>query len=468
MPSAGSPSEFGRFDETHWSIVNQAAHGDPEARRDALGQLLEQYYPAMRAHLVRSRRLSLDQADDLLQSFIHEQILVRDLISTADPGRGRFRSLLLRSLNNFVTSHFRSQSANKRSPARAVSLNHDPPPDSGHDVAESDEFDVAWARQVLQEALERMRTQCLENQREQQWQLFRHRILGPALDGTRPTPYEELVEQLKFDNPQQACNALRTVRDRFRRVLESVVCDYSPTLEAASREIRELQAILGRAGTIGTRLPGDGLEHPPHPATAGDGEEQGTAAAEVAAAHSTDTDSPTEAEAAVLANRLESTAPELLAGMIDDGPGSGQWAETEMAALLQHQLASPLTGLLSDRLRRETVEQTGERLLNFPLRKLLQGEGPRGEATVAALDAVKRAARSQLNADQSEWPGPLARVVYFSAIAAAQVHYGTRISRSSDAVLQTGFAQTAIRDWVDPSLKQLLGKASTLLQDSAS
>ncbi|MCA9117581.1 MAG: hypothetical protein KDA79_21070 [Planctomycetaceae bacterium] len=474
MTSHGPQSEFGRFDETHWSVVNQAACGDPASRREALGRLLEQYYPAMRAHLVISRQLTHDQADDLLQGFVHEQILVRDLIATADPQRGRFRSLLLRSLNNFVTSSFRARNAEKRSPGRAVTLELE----LGSRQSSSDEFDIAWARQVLQESICRMRRECCEEGREQLWDLFEQRILLPALDGVQPAPYEELVSRLGFESPQQACNALRTARTRFRRVLEAVVCDYTPTLEAVEREIQELHAILGAAGAIGTRLPRESEQAPAanSPDSAAFDETTGLApAAAEPASSASPADRPTDPAHAPagnesnsapdgLADRVQHTAPGQLAVVLNHEQGTGSWTEAEMGALLEHQLSAPLAGLLATRKLRPSLEGLNADQADRPLRELLLDATLAADIAVPLLDAVKQSARRQLHADVPDWPHPLARVVYFTAIAAARVHHGAHISRSTDLVLRAGFDQVRTRTWVHPALSELLAQASSLLQ----
>ena len=57
----------GRLPTTHWSLVARAGFTDNEARRDALGELLTRYLPALRAHLIHSKRLTDDEADDVLQ-----------------------------------------------------------------------------------------------------------------------------------------------------------------------------------------------------------------------------------------------------------------------------------------------------------------------------------------------------------------------------------------------------------------
>src|SRR2546430_1488073 len=64
-----------RFPATQWSLVGRAGHVTGSRRREALGTLLHRYMPAMRTHLVLARRMSPDQADDLIQGFVTDKII---------------------------------------------------------------------------------------------------------------------------------------------------------------------------------------------------------------------------------------------------------------------------------------------------------------------------------------------------------------------------------------------------------
>jgi len=82
----------GAFPTTHWSLVCRAGQDDQQAKRDALDQLLACSLPAMRAHLVYAKRLAPADADDVVQDFVAEKILQRDLLGRADQRLGRLRT----------------------------------------------------------------------------------------------------------------------------------------------------------------------------------------------------------------------------------------------------------------------------------------------------------------------------------------------------------------------------------------
>ena len=112
--SAARYGEAERFPSTRWSLVARAGQVDPEAKREALGQLLTRYLPALQAHLVHRKGLSEEEADDLVQEFVTSKILEKDLIARADQQLGKLRTFLLTALDRFVKNKLRDRRAKKR------------------------------------------------------------------------------------------------------------------------------------------------------------------------------------------------------------------------------------------------------------------------------------------------------------------------------------------------------------------
>src|SRR4051812_24766645 len=100
-------SHISGFHSTRWSLVAKAASVDPEARRNALNDLFNIYRPALLCHLTRACRLESDAAEEILQGFIVEKVLERDLFATADPAKGKLRSLMLKSLQHYLVDRLR-------------------------------------------------------------------------------------------------------------------------------------------------------------------------------------------------------------------------------------------------------------------------------------------------------------------------------------------------------------------------
>ncbi len=237
------------FPRTEWPLVNMAGKSASNLKQAALETVLSRYLPILKEYLIHRYSVSEDQAADWLQSFVLEKVMEQDLIAQADHNRGRFRTFLLRSLQNYVIQQMRRQNASKRCPtAGLVSLEEvtegalPMAPERGQES-----FDVGWARGVLAECLKRMEQHCVHTHRLDIWGIFQCRILDPLLEDKPPLPYEELVHRFKLRCPSQASNLFITAQRLFARSLRSVIAEYAKDPEEVESEIRELKAILFRA-----------------------------------------------------------------------------------------------------------------------------------------------------------------------------------------------------------------------------
>jgi RNA polymerase sigma-70 factor (ECF subfamily) len=233
------------FPVTRWSLIWRAARpGDP-VMRAALDELLRRYLPALRTHLILSRRLEPDRADELLQSFIARRILEQKILQRAAPEKGRFRTFLLSAMNNYLIDELRAAQAAKRNFARPGTNLDERVADSRRQEP-SREFDLAWARQVIQQAAELVRQECLSNDRADIWQVLHGRVLAPALEGAAPVSYQRIVEQFNYRTPEQASNVLISGKRAFQRALRQVVADYVQHESEVDDELRELRQLVSR------------------------------------------------------------------------------------------------------------------------------------------------------------------------------------------------------------------------------
>jgi len=191
-------------------------------------------------------RLRPDEADDVLQSFVADRVLEKGLISHADRERGKFRTFLLATLNNYLVSSFRHRQAKKRSPGAAQELSADELELSNNDDP-ADAFNVTWARQVLAQAVSAMETHCAATNAQTVWGVFECRILNPILGQEPPLPYDQLVVRFKLRSPSQAMNLLTTAKRMFARTLRSVIGEYVEVDREIDGEIEDLKRILSAA-----------------------------------------------------------------------------------------------------------------------------------------------------------------------------------------------------------------------------
>ena len=235
------------FPATSWSLVALAAADGPESQRNALQTLLVRYLPALRAHLVCSKGMAADAADDLLQDFVAAKVLERDLITRADRDLGKFRTFLLVSLDRYWLNQIRDRAAQKRSADLA-----DPLGDHVDRLAaqsQTDAFHAAWARDLLRQAIEAMRVECESSGRDELWGVFECRVLDPALHGSEPVGYDSLVERFHFRSPSQASNTLATAKRMFARLLRAAVGQYAGSEQEIDEELDDLRKGLAYHGT---------------------------------------------------------------------------------------------------------------------------------------------------------------------------------------------------------------------------
>ena len=105
-------SDHGRFEATRWSEVLDAAQSQSSTGFQALARLCERYWPALYA-FARHRGHSPEDAQDLVQGFF-EHLIESRALGTVAPAKGRFRSFLLASFQNFIATEQRHARAEKR------------------------------------------------------------------------------------------------------------------------------------------------------------------------------------------------------------------------------------------------------------------------------------------------------------------------------------------------------------------
>lgn len=236
-----------KFPPTRWTLVEWAADPNSAAHETGLNELLCRYLPALKAHLTRSRRLSPDFADDVAQGFIADKVLRGELLAHARKERGKFRTFLLTALDRYLFNILRHDRAKRRTPEQGPPIPLDGNEEQICIPATSPAFDLAWAREVIDETLRRMEQNCLGTDRAPYWTLFEDRFVNPLLHGKEPQPYRQFVARLGFRSPMQASNALITAKRMFERVFREVVLEYAGDEHSLDREISELRAILAAA-----------------------------------------------------------------------------------------------------------------------------------------------------------------------------------------------------------------------------
>lgn len=220
------------FPDTQWSqllLLRDAGH---PAYASAMDGLARHYWKPV-FHYVRAlRRVSAEDAQDLTQEFF-AMLLRRHDLEKLEPQRGSFRGFLKTALRHFLASADRARSARlPRGGARLFPVDEaEREWIAGGEATPEEAFDRAWSRQILQQAIEELKTVLTAEHREQAYELFRAYCLEPAglssANGRAPEPptYGELAGRfgISVDDVQ---NRLRAARQRLRLVLYEIVSTY--------------------------------------------------------------------------------------------------------------------------------------------------------------------------------------------------------------------------------------------------
>ena len=250
-PSVDGAYSRASFSSTCWSTVRRAGGSGPE-RESALDGLIRQYRPALKYYLSTHFGLDLSTADDVVQGFLLDKVIKRNLLKQAAQERGKFRTFLLTAINRYAVDYFRRANAKKRIPAKVlVSLEAADEALNGDTGSNpnANAFDNAFVRQVLAMAVWRLRRWCADgdDSRGAVWEVFSRRILEPLFSDAPPQPYAELIADpvVSLDSVGEARNRLTTAKRILRRELCSIVTEYSNDSAEAEEELEQLRRLIG-------------------------------------------------------------------------------------------------------------------------------------------------------------------------------------------------------------------------------
>ena len=155
---------------TRWSVILSCAdsEGGEQKARKALAELCKIYWRPVFAFICHKGH-SVPDAQDLTQDFF-VMILKGHLLQRADRTRGRFRSLLLKALQDFLRGAVEKRNTRKRGrDVQIVSWDEwmaEAPSRLSIPLQEAESwsperiFDVRWAATVVERALRRLGDEC--------------------------------------------------------------------------------------------------------------------------------------------------------------------------------------------------------------------------------------------------------------------------------------------------------------------
>jgi RNA polymerase sigma factor (sigma-70 family) len=241
-----------RFSTTRWSMIlacADSATGEATARK-ALADLCKTYWRPVFAFICR-RGYSVPDAQDLTQDFFL-MLLEGDMLKRADPGRGRFRSLLLKTVQNFLASDTVRKRARKRGgDMKFVSWDEwmaEVPSHLSIPAHEAETwpaekiYDVRWAATAVEHALRQLGEECEARGRRRVFDVLSDYLAAERQD----ISYQKLAKALGV--PEASVKRLvHQLRVRYRHLLREEVAQTVEKPEEVDDELRYLCAALAAA-----------------------------------------------------------------------------------------------------------------------------------------------------------------------------------------------------------------------------
>jgi RNA polymerase sigma factor (sigma-70 family) len=238
QPVIDDPS---RFPATRHTVIQRLHSAEPDARRDAYGDLVAAYWQPVYKHLRLTWRLSPEDAQDATQSFF-TNAFEKSWLEIYDPAKARFRTFVRVCADRHIMNWKQAASRGKRGgPAAPPSLDFEAaerelaargtsvPPDA------EEFFRQEFIRAIFARALEQVRAEYEARGRTVHFRIFERYDLDPA-DGET---YAGLARELGLTEAQ-VTNYLSQVRRSFRQAALDALRALSGSTQHFRDEAREL------------------------------------------------------------------------------------------------------------------------------------------------------------------------------------------------------------------------------------
>jgi len=234
QPASGKPLAMSKFQTTRWSLIT-AARDNPAQARAALEQLCRAYRPPVLA-FVRRNGYAAGEAEDVTQAFFLH-FLERGWYADADPHRGRFRSLLLVALRNFLHDQHAQACALRRGALHRV--DGDAIDTVAGDESPEQAFTRAWLGTVLGHAMHRLEREWIAAGKGAQFEQ-----LAPLLvEHAEASELRQLAALTGVRSNTIAVQAHR-MRQRLRQLVRLELLQTVGNAEALEQELAELRDAL--------------------------------------------------------------------------------------------------------------------------------------------------------------------------------------------------------------------------------
>ena len=203
-----------RFQTTRWSVVLVSAQSQAPGSKIAFADLCKLYWYPLYA-FIRHRGYSPEDSEDLVQGFFLH-LVEHKTLSRVDRSKGKFRSFLLASLQNYLSDEAdRARCLKRGGKAEFVRLDLESAEDRYRlepvDALTPEKiFDARWAMALIGEALNRLNREYVAQGKATTFNTLRA-FLDPINTKSLPS-YEEVAAQLEV-----SVGSLKTLIHRLRK-----------------------------------------------------------------------------------------------------------------------------------------------------------------------------------------------------------------------------------------------------------
>jgi RNA polymerase sigma factor (sigma-70 family) len=217
-PLADDPA---RFQTTRWSAILVAAQSKLPGSYAALSELCKLYWYPLYA-FARRRGHGTADAQDLTQGFFLH-LLENRALKHVEPLKGKFRSFLLASFQNFILDQAARARALKRGGDQEFDFLDAEDAENRYQHESSDVltgekiYDARWAMALLDHALERLRVEYAARNASSQFDVLQV-FVGVGNEGQSAPSYEEVALALQI-----SVSATKTLIHRFRKQYTAIL-----------------------------------------------------------------------------------------------------------------------------------------------------------------------------------------------------------------------------------------------------
>ncbi len=218
--------------------------GSDDSTQRALSTFSEAYWPPLYT-FVRRRGHSPADAQDMVQGFF-EQLFKQNALGRANQEKGRLRTFLLASLQNYMMDeHGRARALKRGGGQQLVSLDQktaeaEAAISASLHLDDVRSFDLAWASGIVKRSWEKLQKN-LTDEGKAEWLSE----LKPFVDGAGSAPPNQQEVAARLGVPIATLRTwLSRLRHRYREILRAEVANTVSDSASIDQELRYLHQVL--------------------------------------------------------------------------------------------------------------------------------------------------------------------------------------------------------------------------------